>query len=103
MGTHLSGFRTALTRVINAYAKSNNLFKEKDPIISGDNVREGLTAVISGNVPDPGFEGQTKTKFSNGKMDGMVQKIAGDNLKYTFETEPSLGKSRQVYQYSTCS
>ncbi|MDR1890893.1 MAG: DNA topoisomerase (ATP-hydrolyzing) subunit B [Puniceicoccales bacterium] len=91
-GTHLSGFRTALTRVINAYAKSSNMLKEKDPIISGDDVREGLTAVISVKVPDPRFEGQTKTKLSNGEMDGIVQKIVGDNLKYTFETDPALAK-----------
>jgi DNA gyrase subunit B len=91
-GTHLSGFRTALTRVINAYAKSSNMLKDKDPIISGDDVREGLTAVISVKVPDPRFEGQTKTKLSNGEIDGVVQKIIGDNLKYTFETDPALAK-----------
>lgn len=91
-GTHLSGFRTALTRVINAYAKSSNMLKDKDPIISGDDVREGLTAVISIKVPDPRFEGQTKTKLSNGEIDGVVQKIIGDNLKYTFETDPTLAK-----------
>jgi DNA gyrase subunit B len=91
-GTHLSGFRTALTRVINAYAKANNLLKEKDPAISGDDVREGLTAVISVKVPDPRFEGQTKTKLSNSEIDGIVQKIVGDSLKYTFETDPALAK-----------
>ncbi|MDR2738020.1 MAG: DNA topoisomerase (ATP-hydrolyzing) subunit B, partial [Puniceicoccales bacterium] len=92
-GTHLSGFRTALTRVINAYAKANNLLKDKDPAISGDDVREGLTAVISVKVPDPRFEGQTKTKLSNGEIDGIVQKIVGDSLKYTFETNPVLARS----------
>ncbi len=91
-GTHLSGFRTALTRVINSYAKANNLIKEKDPAISGDDVREGLTAVVSVKVPEPRFEGQTKTKLSNGEVDGIVQKIVGDNLKFTFETTPSLAK-----------
>ncbi|MDR1401782.1 MAG: DNA topoisomerase (ATP-hydrolyzing) subunit B [Puniceicoccales bacterium] len=91
-GTHLSGFRTALTRVVNAYAKANNLQKEKDPPISGDDVREGLTAVISIKVPDPRFEGQTKTKLSNGEIDGIVQKIVGDSLKYTFETDPALAR-----------
>jgi DNA gyrase subunit B len=91
-GTHLSGFRTALTRVINAYAKSNNLLKDKDPIISGEDVREGLTAVISVKIPDPRFEGQTKTKLSNGEIDGTVQKVVGDSLKYTFETDPVLAK-----------
>ncbi|MEM7673020.1 MAG: DNA topoisomerase (ATP-hydrolyzing) subunit B [Verrucomicrobiota bacterium] len=87
-GTHLSGFRTALTRVINNYAKANNLVKEKDPSFSGDDVREGLTAVISVKVPEPRFEGQTKTKLSNGEVDGIVQRITGEELKYYFETHP---------------
>ena len=91
-GTHLSGFRTALTRVINTYAKQNNLVKDKDPNISGDDVREGLTAVISVKVPEPRFEGQTKTKLSNGEVDGIVQKIVGEKLKYEFETTPALAR-----------
>jgi DNA gyrase subunit B len=91
-GTHLSGFRTALTRVINTYASSNNLIKEKDPKITGDDVREGITAVISVKIPDPRFEGQTKTKLSNGEVDGIVQKIVGEKLKYHFETTPSDAK-----------
>lgn len=91
-GTHVSGFRTALTRVINNYAKANNILKDKDPAISGDDVREGLTAVISVKVPDPRFEGQTKTKLSNGEVDGIVQKIVGEKLKYHFETEPGVAK-----------
>ena len=91
-GTHLSGFRTALTRVINTYAKQNNLVKDKDPAISGDDVREGLTAVISVKVPEPRFEGQTKTKLSNGEVDGIVQKIVGEKLRYAFETTPALAK-----------
>jgi len=84
-GTHLSGFRTALTRVINNYAKANNLLKEKDPPIQGEDTREGLTAVIAVKVPEPRFEGQTKTKLSNGEVDGIVQKIVGDKLKMFFE------------------
>lgn len=91
-GTHVSGFRTALTRVINNYAKTNNIVKDKDPSISGDDCREGLTAVISVKVPDPRFEGQTKTKLSNSEVDGIVQKIVGEKLKYHFETEPSVAK-----------
>jgi DNA gyrase subunit B len=91
-GTHLSGFRTALTRVINAYAKQNNLIKEKDPNLSGDDTREGLTAVVSVKVPEPRFEGQTKTKLSNGEVDGIVQKITGEQLKYYFETNPMVAK-----------
>tara|TARA_B100001248_G_scaffold262503_1_gene258943 strand:+ start:39176 stop:41686 length:2511 start_codon:yes stop_codon:yes gene_type:complete len=91
-GTHLSGFRTALTRSINNYAKANNLIKDKDPNITGDDVREGLTAVISVKVPEPRFEGQTKTKLSNGEVDGIVQKIVGDQLKFAFETTRGLAK-----------
>ena len=91
-GTHLSGFRTALTRVVNNYAKANGLIKEKDPAISGDDCREGLTAVISVKVPEPRFEGQTKTKLSNGEVDGIVQKIVGEKLKYYFETSPAIAK-----------
>lgn len=92
-GTHLSGFRTALTRVVNTYGKANGLIKEKDPSLMGEDVREGLTAVISIKVPEPRFEGQTKTKLSNSEVDGIVQKIVGDSLKYAFETTPGLGKS----------
>ncbi len=91
-GTHLSGFRTALTRVINNYAKQNGLIKDKDPSLSGDDTREGLTAVISVKVPEPRFEGQTKTKLSNGEVDGIVQKITGEELKYYFETNPQVAK-----------
>ncbi len=91
-GTHLSGFRTALTRVINNYAKTNNLIKDKDPSISGDDCREGLTAVVSVKVPEPRFEGQTKTKLSNGEVDGIVQKVVGEKLKYNFETDPAMAK-----------
>ncbi|MDR0418009.1 MAG: DNA topoisomerase (ATP-hydrolyzing) subunit B [Puniceicoccales bacterium] len=91
-GTHISGFRTALTRAINGFAKANNLLKEKDPTLTGDDVREGLTAVISVKVPEPRFEGQTKTKLSNSEIDGIVQKIVGDHLKYAFETTVGLGK-----------
>ena len=92
-GTHLSGFRTALTRVINAYAKQNNLIKDKDPSLSGDDTREGLTAVVSVKVPEPRFEGQTKTKLSNGEVDGIVQKITGEELRYYFETNPQVAKA----------
>ncbi|MDR1457936.1 MAG: DNA topoisomerase (ATP-hydrolyzing) subunit B [Puniceicoccales bacterium] len=91
-GTHLSGFRTALTRVINSFAKANNLLKDKDPILTGEDVREGLTAVISVKVPEPRFEGQTKTRLSNSEVDGVVQKIVGDNLKYVLETTQNLGR-----------
>src|ERR1700678_2348806 len=91
-GTHLSGFRTALTRVINNFAKANNLLKEKDPSITGDDVREGLVAVISVKVPEPRFEGQTKTKLSNSEVDGIVQKIVGEKLKFFLESNTAVAK-----------
>jgi DNA gyrase subunit B len=91
-GTHLSGFRTALTRVINNFAKANNLIKEKDPSITGDDIREGLVAVISVKVPEPRFEGQTKTKLSNSEVDGIVQKIVGEKLKFFLESNTAVGK-----------
>jgi DNA gyrase subunit B len=91
-GTHLSGFRTALTRVVNNFARGNNLIKEKDPSITGDDVREGLVAVISVKVPEPRFEGQTKTKLSNGEVDGIVQKIVGEKLRFYFESNTAVAK-----------
>ena len=91
-GTHLSGFRSALTRVVNNFARSNNLLKEKDPAITGDDTREGLVAVISVKVPEPRFEGQTKTKLSNGEVDGIVQRIVGEKLKFFFESNISVAK-----------
>jgi DNA gyrase subunit B len=91
-GTHLSGFRTALTRVINNFAKANNLIKEKDPGITGDDVREGLVAVVSVKLSEPRFEGQTKTKLSNSEIDGIVQKIVGEKLKFLFEKETSIAR-----------
>ena len=92
-GTHLSGFRTALTRVINNYARQNDLLKEKELSLTGDDVREGLTAVISVKVPEPRFEGQTKTKLSNREVDGIVQKIVGEKMKHYFEMNPDDAKS----------
>ena len=91
-GTHPSGFRTALTRAINSYGKANNLIKDKEPNLSGDDAREGLTAIVSVKVPEPRFEGQTKTKLSNGEVDGIVQKITGEEIKYYFETNPQVAK-----------
>ncbi|MEM9226465.1 MAG: DNA topoisomerase (ATP-hydrolyzing) subunit B [Verrucomicrobiota bacterium] len=91
-GTHLSGFRTSLTRIINNYAKSNKLVKDKDPTISGDDVREGLTAVISVKLFNPSFNNQTKDKLLNQEVDGIVQRVMGDKLKLFFETNPSIAK-----------
>jgi DNA gyrase subunit B len=91
-GTHLSGFKTALTRVINNFARANNLLKEKDPPITGDDVREGLVAVISVKVSEPRFEGQTKTKLSNSEVDGIVQKVVGEKLKFFLESNTAVAK-----------
>lgn len=91
-GTHLSGFRSALTRTINNWGKKNKLIKEKDPAISGDDVREGLCAIISARVPDPQFEGQTKDKLGNREVEGFVQKIMNDELSTFLEENPGTAK-----------
>src|SRR6185369_9693683 len=91
-GTHLTGFRSALTRAINQYAKSNNLLKEKDPPISGDDVREGLVCVLSVKLPHPRFESQTKVKLVNTEIDGVVSSIVYDGLMSCFDSNPSLAK-----------
>ncbi len=89
-GTHLSGFRAALTRSINTYGKKENLFKDLIP--SGEDVREGLTAVISLRVPEPQFEGQTKTKLGNGEIEGIVNTVVGEYLAKYFEENPKTAK-----------
>ncbi len=91
-GTHLSGFKTALTRTINNYASKNNLFKNGDKALTGDDVREGLTAVISVRVRDPQFEGQTKTKLGNSEVKGAVESIVGEKLGEFLEENPSVAK-----------
>jgi DNA gyrase subunit B len=91
-GTHLSGFRSALTKAINQYAKSNNLLKEKDPSLTGDDLREGLTAVISVKVPNPQFEGQTKTKLGNGEVEGIVNSIVYEGISTFLEQNPPVGR-----------
>jgi DNA gyrase subunit B len=91
-GTHLSGFRSALTRAINQYAKSNNLLKEKDPQITGDDVREGLAAVISIKHSDPKFESQTKVKLLSPEVESIVGSVSYEGLMMYFETNPSVGK-----------
>src|SRR5438876_8678294 len=91
-GAHLSGFRNAVTRSINQYAKSNNLLKEKDPQITGDDVREGLTAVISIKHSDPKFESQTKVKLLSPEVEGIVQSITYDGLMSCFDSNPSVAK-----------
>jgi len=91
-GTHLTGFRSALTRAINQYAKQNNLLKEKDPTISGDDVREGLVCVLSVKLPNPRFESQTKVKLVNTEIDGIVSSVVYDGLMMIFDATPSLAK-----------
>src|SRR3989337_1091267 len=91
-GTHVSGFKTALTRVINDYAKKTGLLKEKDESLSGDDVREGLTAIISLKMPEPQFEGQTKTKLGNSEMKGFVDSVVTQALSEFFEENPTISK-----------
>lgn len=88
-GTHLSGFRSALTRAVNAYAKQKNLLK-KEVAITGDDTREGLTAVISVKIPNPQFEGQTKTKLGNSEVDGLVASATLEALNTFFEENPAI-------------
>lgn len=91
-GTHSTGFRTALTRTINQYAKANNLVKDKDPAISGDDVREGLIAVISIKHPWPGFESQTKVKLVTPEVEGIVSSITYESLMTYFDQNPAIAK-----------
>jgi DNA gyrase subunit B len=91
-GTHLTGFRTALTRVLNAYGRKHGLLKEKDANFSGDDVREGLTAVISVKLLNPQFEGQTKTKLGNSEVDGLVNSVVGERLAEYLEENPSVAR-----------
>jgi DNA gyrase subunit B len=87
-GTHLSGFKTALTRTLNTFARSKNYLKEKDNNLSGDDVREGLTAVISVKIVDPQFEGQTKDKLGNPEVKTVVDSITTESLQYFLEEHP---------------
>jgi len=88
-GTHLTGFRSAMTRVMNDYIKKHELLKGKEFSITGDDAREGLTAVISVKIPNPQFEGQTKTKLGNGEVEGLTKSIVGDTLTTFFEENPN--------------
>lgn len=90
-GVHLSGFRSALTRTVNSYGKGKNFFKDFTP--TGDDLREGLTAVIAVRVPDPQFEGQTKTKLGNSEVEGIVLSVVHQGLNKFFEENPSVAKS----------
>ena len=92
-GTHLVGFRTALTRTFNDYIRKMNLLKESDPNLAGEDVREGLTAVISVKLENPQFEGQTKTKLGNSEMRGLVDSIVGEGLSRFLEENPSTARA----------
>ncbi|MEV8267593.1 DNA topoisomerase (ATP-hydrolyzing) subunit B [Microbacterium sp. NPDC076911] len=92
-GTHEEGFRAALTTLVNKYARAQNLLKEKDDNLSGDDVREGLTAVISVKLSEPQFEGQTKTKLGNTEAKAFVQKVVGDQLGDWFQRNPAQAKN----------
>ncbi len=92
-GSHLSGFRAGLTRTINAYAQKSNLFKKEIKALSGDDVREGLSAVVSVSLPEPQFEGQTKTKLGNTEVKGQVEALVNAALSEFFEEHPREAKA----------
>ena len=92
-GTHEEGFRAALTTVVNKYAKDKKLLKDKDPNLTGDDIREGLAAVISVKVAQPQFEGQTKTKLGNTEVKSFVQKVCNEQLTHWFESNPAEAKT----------
>lgn len=91
-GTHLTGFRTALTRVINEYARKNGLIKEKEENLSGEDTREGLTAIILVKLPDPQFEGQTKNKLGNPEVQGYVTQVMNEYFAYYLEEHPNIAR-----------
>ena len=91
-GTHLTGFRSALTRVVNDYGRKNGFIKEKDENLSGEDCREGLTAVILVKIPDPQFEGQTKNKLGNPETRGYVEQVMTEHLNYYLEEHPAIAK-----------
>ena len=92
-GSHLNGFKSALTRIINTYARKNNYIKGNDKNLTGEDVREGLTAIISIKLLDPQFEGQTKTKLGNPEVKGIVETIVGDELSAFLEENPTIAKT----------
>ena len=91
-GTHEEGFRAALTSLVNKYARDKKLVKDKDPNLTGDDIREGLAAVISAKISDPQFEGQTKTKLGNTEVKGFVQRQVTDHVGHWFESNPAEAK-----------
>ena len=92
-GTHLEGFKRALTKVFNEYARSHNILKEKDSNLQGEDIREGITAIVSVKVKEPQFEGQTKTKLGNSEVTGIVQSMVNEALSTFLEENPSVAKS----------
>ena len=92
-GTHLEGFKRGLTKVFNDYARSHNIIKEKDPNLQGEDIREGITAVVSVKVKEPQFEGQTKTKLGNSEVAGIVQSMVNDALSTFLEENPKVAKA----------
>lgn len=91
-GTHLEGFKRALTKVLNDYARSHNILKEKDSNLQGEDIREGITAVVSVKVKEPQFEGQTKTKLGNSEVTGVVQSMVNEALSTFLEENPNVAK-----------
>ena len=92
-GTHLAGFKSALTKTFNDYAKKNKLLKENEPALSGEDIREGLTAIISVKIEEPQFEGQTKQKLGNSEARGAVDSVVSEQLTYFLEQNPSVAKT----------
>ncbi|MCX6349620.1 MAG: DNA topoisomerase (ATP-hydrolyzing) subunit B [Candidatus Aureabacteria bacterium] len=92
-GTHLSGFKSALTRTVNTYARAQKMIKEDDPPMSGEDIREGLTAIVSVRVRDPQFEGQTKTKLGNSELSGIVESEVNDGLGAFLEENPPIARA----------
>src|SRR5213076_3145393 len=95
-GTHLTGFRAALTRTINEWAKKDGLLKKEEFKLTGDDVREGLTAVLHVKVKEPQFEGQTKTKLGNSEVEGIVKSVVNDALGEFFDKNPSVARAREA-------
>ena len=92
-GTHLSGFRNALTKTFNAYARANKILKDNEPALTGDDIREGLTAIISVKIEEPQFEGQTKQKLGNSEARGAVDSVVSEQLTYFLEQNPIVAKN----------
>ena len=92
-GTHLAGFRNALTKTFNSYARANKILKDTEPALTGDDIREGLTAIISIKIEEPQFEGQTKQKLGNSEARGAVDSVVSEQLTYFLEQNPNIAKS----------